>query len=56
MSLSQKHFTVFNQTKLFEEERQVHLTLNTKPQEFKRANNGKVIRVFFRTSFRVNIR
>ena len=46
MSLSQKHFTVFNQTKLFEEERQVRLTLNTKPQEFKRANNGKVIRVF----------
>ena len=46
MSLSQKHFTVFNQTKLFEEERQVRLTLNTKPQEFERAKNGKVIRVF----------
>ena len=46
MSLSQKHFTVFNQTKLFEEKRQVRLSLNTKPEGFKRANNGKVIRVF----------
>ena len=46
MSLSQKHFTVFNQTELFEKKRQVRLTLNTKPEEFQRANNGKVIRVF----------
>ena len=47
LSLSQKHFTVFHQTELFEEERHVRLSLNTKPECFKRANNGKVIRVFF---------
>ena len=46
MSFSQKHFTVFNQTVLFEKERQVRLSLNTKPEGFERAKNGKVIRVF----------
>ena len=46
MSFSQKHFTVFNQPELFEEERQVRLSLNTKPEGFERAKNGKVIRVF----------
>ena len=46
MALSQKHFTVFEKTELFEEERQVRLKLDTKPFDFKRAKNGKLIRVF----------
>ncbi len=46
MNLSQKHFTVFENTELFEEKRQIRLKLDTKPVDFKRANNGKVIRVF----------
>ena len=46
LSQSQKHFTVFEKTELFEEERQVALKLDTKPVDFKRANNGKVLRVF----------
>ena len=46
MSLSQKHYTIFEKTELFEEERQIRLKLDTKPLNFKRTNNGKVIRVF----------
>ena len=46
MSLSQKHFTVFEQTKLFEEDKQISLQLNTQPLSFKRAENGKKVRVF----------
>lgn len=46
LSLSQKHFTVFEKTELFEEGRQIRLKLDTKPLDFKRANNGKTIRVF----------
>jgi len=46
MALSQKHFTVFEKTELFEEERQIRLKLDTKPFDFKRAKNGKLIRVF----------
>lgn len=46
MALSQKHFTVFEKTELFEEERQIRLKLDTKPFNFKRAKNGKLIRVF----------
>ena len=46
MNLSQNHFTVFEKTELFEEERQIRLKLDTKPLDFKRAKNGKVIRVF----------
>ena len=46
MALSQKHFTVFEKTELFEEERQIRLQLDTKPLDFKRATNEKTIRVF----------
>ena len=46
LSLSQKHFKVFEKTELFEEGRQIRLKLDTKPLDFKRANNGKTIRVF----------
>ena len=46
ISLSQKHFTVFEKIELFEEGRQIHLKIDSKPADFKRANNGKVIRVF----------
>ena len=46
MNLSQKHFTVFEKTELFEDKRQIRLKLDTKPVDFKRADNGKVIRVF----------
>ena len=46
MSLSQKHFTVFEKTELFEKGRQICLKIDAKPADFKRANNGKVIRVF----------
>ena len=46
MSLSQNHFTVFEKTELFEEGRQIRLKLDMKPLDFKRAKNGKIIRVF----------
>ncbi len=46
MSLSQNHFTVFEKTELFEEGRQIPLCLDTKPVDFKRANNGQTLRVF----------
>ena len=46
MSLSQKHYTVFEKSELFEGERQIHLRLDAKPAGFKRANNGRVLRVF----------
>ena len=46
MNLSQNHFTVFEKIVLFEEGRQIRLKIDSKPADFKRANNGKVIRVF----------
>ena len=46
MNLSQNHFTVFEKTVLFEEGRQILLCLDTKPVDFKRANNGQTLRVF----------
>ena len=46
MNLSQNHFTVFEKTVLFEEGRQIPLCLDTKPVDFKRANNGQTLRVF----------
>ena len=46
MNLSQNHFTVFEKTVLLEEGRQIPLCLDTKPVDFKRANNGQTLRVF----------
>ena len=46
MSLSKRHYTVFDGCTLFPKEKQVLLQLNLQPSHFSRAKNGKTVRVF----------
>ena len=46
MSLSNKHYTVFDDCILFPKEKQVFLKLHLEPSHFHRAKNGKKISVF----------
>lgn len=46
MSLSKRHYTVFEGCSLFPKERQVLLQLNLEPSHFRRAKNGKTIKIF----------
>lgn len=44
--LSQNHYTVFDNCKLFPKEKQVKLNLDVKPDDFNRSNNNKRVKVF----------
>ena len=44
--LSKRHYTVFDNCKLFPKEKQIKLNLNLKPDNFIRVNNNKTIKVF----------
>lgn len=44
--LSQNHYTIFDNCKLFPKEKQVKLNLDVKPDDFNRSNNNKRIKVF----------
>lgn len=44
--LSKKHYTVFDNCKLFPKEKQVKLNLDLKPNDFNRSNNNKRVKVF----------
>ena len=46
MSLSKKHYTVFEGCILFPKEKQVLLKLNLQPSHFRKARNGKTVKVF----------
>lgn len=46
MSLSKRHYTVFEGCTLFPKDRQVILQLNIKPTNFRKAKNGKTLKVF----------
>ena len=46
MSLSKRHYTVFEGCSLFPKELQVLLQLNLEPSHFRRARNGKTVKVF----------
>lgn len=46
MSLSKRHYTVFEGCTLFPKEMQVLLQLNLEPSHFRRAKNGKTVKVF----------
>lgn len=46
MSLSKKHYTIFEGCTLFPKDMQVLLRLNLKPSYFHRARNGKTVKVF----------
>lgn len=46
MSLSKAHYTVFNRCTLFPKEKQILLKLNLQPNHFRRAKNGKTVKVF----------
>ena len=46
MSLSKRHYTVFEGCTLFPKERQVLLQPNFKPTNFRKASNGKTVKVF----------
>lgn len=46
MSLSNKHYTVFDDCILFPKEKQIFLKLHLEPSHFHRAKNGKKISVF----------
>lgn len=44
--LSQNHYTIFDNCKLFPKEKQVKLNLDVKPDDFNRSNNNKSVKVF----------
>lgn len=44
--LSQNHYTIFDNCKLFPKEKQVKLNLDVKPDDFNRSNNNKRVKVF----------
>ena len=44
--LSQNHYTVFDNCKLFPKEKQIKLNLDLKPDDFNRSNNNKRVKVF----------
>lgn len=44
--LSQNHYTIFDDCKLFPKEKQVKLNLDVKPDDFNRSNNNKRVKVF----------
>ena len=46
MSLSKRHYTVFEGCTLFPKDRQVILQLNINPTNFRKAKNGKTLKVF----------
>lgn len=46
ISLSKRHYTVFEDCILFPKDKQVLLQLNLEPTNFRRAKNGKTLRVF----------
>lgn len=44
--LSQKHYTIFEGCLLFSKEKQIKITLDLQPKDFKRAKNNKTLKVF----------
>lgn len=46
MSLSKRHYTVFEGCTLFPKEKQILLSINLQPDNFCRAKNGKTVKVF----------
>lgn len=46
MSFSKRHYTVFEGCTLFPKKKQILLNLNLQPSQFRRARNGKTVKVF----------